>query len=72
MKPDPEAGQALSGIFQKIVTPVPDQVRDDAPGVHAPLLCRHPGRRPGVHVEGLKVAGDIPVLSGNPSAVSFR
>jgi hypothetical protein len=37
-----------------------------------PLLSRHPGRRPGVHVDRLKVAGDIPVLSGNPSAASSR
>jgi hypothetical protein len=38
------------------------------PGSMFPLFSRHPGRRPGVHVERLKVAGDIPVISGN----SFR
>jgi hypothetical protein len=39
------------------VTPVPDQVRDDGPGVH---------------VHRLKMVGDILPLSGNASVVSFR
>jgi hypothetical protein len=50
-------GPDVSGFFQQAVTPVPDQVRDDGPGVH---------------VDRLKVAGDIPVLSGGSSAASFR
>jgi hypothetical protein len=52
-----------SGFLQQLVTaetnsvtPVPDQVRDDGPGVH---------------VVRLKVAGDISSPSGNPSAASF-
>jgi hypothetical protein len=37
-------GPDVSGFFQQLVTPVPDQVRDDGPGVH---------------VDRLKMAGDI-------------
>ena len=55
-------GPSESGVFQHLVTPVPDRVRDDGPGGHVPPLTRHPGRRPGVHVGGLKVVGDISSL----------
>jgi hypothetical protein len=65
-------GPDESGFLQQPVTPVQDQVRDDEPGVHVTLLLRHPGRRPGVYFDRLKVAGDISALSGNSSAVSFR
>ena len=55
-------GPGESGVFQHLVTLVPDLVRDDGPRVHVPPLTRHPGRRPGVHVDRLKVTGDIPSL----------
>jgi hypothetical protein len=50
------------------VTPVPDQVRDDGPGVHfhAPLLCRHPGPGcvrddgPGVPLPSIVTPGEDP------------
>jgi hypothetical protein len=43
------------------------------PGVHAPLLSRHPGRRPGVHFDRLKVAGDIlPLPEGLPPSRSDK
>jgi hypothetical protein len=72
-------------LQQAVVIPhliqVPSAARHPGPGSSPgwrtrgpfpPFLCRHPGRRPGVYFDRLKVTGDIPSPSGNSSVVSSR
>jgi hypothetical protein len=56
-------GPDESGLLQQLVT---------LDSIWGPSAGRHPGRRPGVYFDRLKVAGDIPSLSGKSSAVSSR